>query len=336
MNDRDDMAIEAGGLTKRYGDLLAVDAIDFDVRRGEVFGFLGPNGAGKTTTVKMLTTLLEPTAGTIRVDGFDVAREPVAAKARMGVVPEESNVYIELSARANLLFAGQLHGLRRAERRARADDLLERFGLSNRARSKVREFSKGMRRRLTVAMALMNRPSILFLDEPISGLDVRSARAIKSLVRRLNESGVTVFLTTHQIEVANELCHRVAIIHHGRIATTGKPANLRAGINSVQTVEVTFAGEPADIPSLADLSGVSREVALRDGRRLFTDRPADVIPALVEIARRHGLRIASLNTFGPSLEDVFISVTGGDVGAAHPEEAPSAPPDRRPPTGAAT
>jgi len=261
-----------------------------------------------------------------------VSRDPVAAKTRIGVVPEESNVYTELSARGNLLFAGRLYGLSRSDRRARAEELLDRFGLSDRARSKVREFSKGMRRRLTVAMALVNRPAILFLDEPIAGLDVRSARAIKALVRDLNETGTTVFLTTHQIEVANELCHRVAIIHRGRIATIGRPVDLRAGIESVQSVEVVFAGASDDLPSLADLPGVNREVRLRHGCRLFTERPSDVIPEVVERARRDGLRIASLNTHGPSLEDVFLKVTGGDVGTGHPErdaEQPGPQPRRR-------
>ena len=308
-------AIEVRGLTKRYGKLLAVDSIDFNVGQGEIFGFLGPNGAGKTTTVMMLTTFLEPTAGTIRIHGYDVSRESLSARAFMGIVPEESNIYTELTAEDNLLFTGKIYRMPRRERNRRAGELLEIFGLADKARVKVQEFSRGMRRRLTVAMALMHSPKLLFLDEPIAGLDVQSARYIKTLVRDLNTSGVTVFLTTHQIEVANELCHRVAIIDHGRIATIGTPDELKASIESVQTVAVSFdASEDDSIPSLAGLPGVNHEVRSGNGRRLYTDSPADVIPAVVNFSREHGLRIISLNTLGPSLEDVFLKITGQEVG----------------------
>jgi ABC-2 type transport system ATP-binding protein len=162
----------------------------------------------------------------------------------------------------------------------------------------------------------MHNPKLLFLDEPIAGLDVQSARYIKTLIHDLNVSGVTVFLTTHQIEVANELCHRVAIIDHGRIATIGRPDELRASIESVQTVAVTFdAPEDDKIPSLAGLPGVNHEVKSGNGRRLYTDSPADVIPAVVNFSREHGLRLISLNTLGPSLEDVFLKITGQEVGS---------------------
>jgi len=315
-------AIEARGLTKRYGNLLAVDNIDFNVDDGEIFGFLGPNGAGKTTTVMMLTTFLEPSAGDVRIHGYDIARQSLSARTLMGIVPEESNIYTELTAEGNLLFGGKLYRMSRKVRKKRAGELLEMFGLSDRASVKVQEFSRGMRRRLTVAMALMHEPKLLFLDEPIAGLDVQSARHIKTLVRDLNASGVTVFLTTHQIEIASELCHRVAIINKGSIATIGTPAELKASIESVQTVAVTFdAPENANVPSLAELPGVNHEVKSGNGRRLYTDSPADVIPAVVDFARKHELRIINLNTLGPSLEDVFLKITGQEVGSiASPPE----------------
>jgi len=319
-------AIEARGLTKRFGRLLAVDGIDFDVRRGEVFGFLGPNGAGKTTTVMMLTTLLKPTAGTIRIEGHDISRDCVQAKARMGIVPEVSNVYTELSVRGNLLFSGKLYRLPRTARRQRAELLLRMFGLADKADVKAAELSKGMRRRLTVAMALVHEPTILFLDEPISGLDVRSARALKEMVREFNERGATIFLTTHQIEVANELCHRVAIINEGRIATVGTPEELKASIESVQAVEVLFADEVEKVPSLAGLAHVSREVTWGNRRRLFTDSPGEVIGQVVEVSRQRNLRLASINTLGPSLEDVFLKITGGEIGA---RKSPDDASDRR-------
>lgn len=316
MTSEESPAIEARGLTKYYGKLLAVDNIDFDIGDGEIFGFLGPNGAGKTTTVMMLTTLLEPTAGTIKIHGYDLSKESLAVRALMGIVPEESNIYTELTAEDNLLFAGKIYKMPRKARKRRAEELLEMFGLSDRAHVKTQEFSRGMRRRLTVAMALIHEPKILFLDEPISGLDVQSARHIRTLVRNLNESGVTVFLTTHQIEVANELCHRVAIIDNGRIATIGTPDELKANIESVQTVVVTFDAPGEDnVPSLAGLPGVNHEVKSGNQRRLYTDSPADVIPAVVDFARKHGLRITNLSTLGPSLEDVFLKITGQEVGS---------------------
>ena len=309
-------AIEARGLTKRYGNLLAVDNIDFNVGDGEIFGFLGPNGAGKTTTVMMLTTFLEPSAGDVRIHGYDIARESLSARTLMGIVPEESNIYTELTAEGNLLFSGKLYRMSRKARKKRAGELLEMFGLSDKASVKVQEFSRGMRRRLTVAMALMHEPKLLFLDEPISGLDVQSARYIKTLVHDLNASGVTIFLTTHQIEIASELCHRVAIINQGSIATIGTPDDLRANIESVQTVAVTFdVPENISVPSLAELPGVNHEVRSGNGRKLYTDNPADVIPAVVDFARRYELRITSLNTLGPSLEDVFLKITGQEVGS---------------------
>jgi len=197
-----DNAIEVYNLTKYYGDLLAVDHISFRVRQGEVFGFLGPNGAGKTTTQRMLTTLLEPTEGRILIFGHDLARNPYPVKRRMGLVPEESTVYTELTAWDNLMFTARLYRVPRSERAKRAQELLEAFGLWEKRNVTVENFSKGMRRRLSIAMAIIHRPALLFLDEPTSGLDAQSARAIRDLIRRLNAEGTTIFLTTHQIEAA--------------------------------------------------------------------------------------------------------------------------------------
>jgi len=190
-------AIEVSDLTKYYGDLLAVDHINFEVRQGEVFGFLGPNGAGKTTTQRMLTTLLEPTEGRILIHGHDLARDAYPAKRQMGLVPEESNVYTELTAWDNLMFTARLYRVPRSERAARARELLEAFGLWEKRDVKVAEFSKGMRRRLSIAMGLIHRPALLFLDEPTPGLDAQSARTIRDLIREMNAQGTTIFLTTH-------------------------------------------------------------------------------------------------------------------------------------------
>ncbi|MDI7274923.1 MAG: ABC transporter ATP-binding protein, partial [Anaerolineae bacterium] len=209
-------AIEVRDLTRDYGSLRAVDHVSFTVAPGEVFGFLGPNGAGKTTTVRMLTTLLEPTYGTALLNGYDVVRQGYQARRQFGVVPEESNVYRELTARANLLFSGKLYRVPKAERERRAVELMTRFGMADRLDALVDTFSRGMRRKLTIAMALMHRPSILFLDEPTAGLDVQGQRSIIESIRQLSAEGMTIFLTTHQIEEANQLCDRVAIINQGK------------------------------------------------------------------------------------------------------------------------
>jgi ABC-2 type transport system ATP-binding protein len=310
-------AIQVADLTKYYGDLLAVDHISFQVRRGEVFGFLGPNGAGKTTTQRMLTTLLEPTAGRILIDGHDLARDPYPVKRRMGLVPEESNVYTELTAWGNLMFTARLYRVPRAEREARGRELLEAFGLWEKRDVKVEEFSKGMRRRLSIAMAIIHRPALLFLDEPTPGLDAQSARAIRDLIRQMNAAGTTIFLTTHQISEANLLCDRVAIINHGQIAAIDTPEQLKAAFRRVQSVEVAVQPPEGPEPSegLASLSGVNKLVKMGDKWRLYTEDPSALLPRVVEYARSRDLRIVSLNTLGPSLEDVFLEITGQEIGA---------------------
>jgi ABC-2 type transport system ATP-binding protein len=308
-------AIRVDNLTKYYGDLLAVDHIGFTVHRGEVFGFLGPNGAGKTTTQRMLTTLLEPTEGRIVINGHDLARDAYPVKRQMGLVPEESNVYTELTAWDNLMFTARLYRMGRTERAARARELLEVFGLWEKRDVRVEDFSKGMRRRLSIAMAVIHRPTLLFLDEPTPGLDAQSARAIRELIRRLNAEGTTVFLTTHHIEEANQLCDRVAIIDRGQIAAIDTPERLKRTFQRVQSVEVALEpegsvhGEP-----LAALPGVSTQVKMGDKWRLYTDDPSALLPRLMDYAHSQGLSVVSLSTLGPSLEDVFLAITGQQVG----------------------
>ena len=309
-------AIEVSNLTKYYNDLLAVDHIDFEVHQGEVFGFLGPNGAGKTTTQRMLTTLLEPTEGRIAIQGHDLARDAYPAKRQMGLVPEESNVYTELSAWDNLMFTAKLYRVPADERNQRARELLEVFGLWEARDTKVEEFSKGMRRRLSIAMALIHKPALLFLDEPTPGLDAQSARTIRNLVREMNAEGTTVFLTTHQIEEANQLCDRVAIINHGQIAAIDTPERLKAAFRRAQSVEVALEPDGAvHSEPLARLSGVTTSTKMGDKWRLYTEDPSALVPRVVHYAEDHGLRVISLNTLGPSLEDVFLEITGQEIGA---------------------
>jgi len=206
-------AIRVSSLSKYFSEIRAVDGISFEVKKGELFGFLGPNGAGKTTTQRMLTGVLKPDSGTIHIMEFNLFKNPFDAKMLMGIVPEMSNTYIDLSAWDNLMLMGELYGVPKRKRKQKAMELLELFGLGDRKDQKTKGFSKGMKQRLILAMALIHEPKLLFLDEPTSGLDVQSARLIRNLVRELNQNGVTVFLTTHNIEEANQICSLRSVVY---------------------------------------------------------------------------------------------------------------------------
>jgi ABC-2 type transport system ATP-binding protein len=311
-----DAAIEVERLTKRYraehpsqAPVLAVDGVSFRVDVGEVFGFLGPNGAGKTTTVHILTTLIRGSGGRASVLGEDVARKPLAVRRAIGIVPEVSNVYEEYSAWDNLIFTARLYGVGRVVREERAQELLTRFDLWDRRASRTAGFSKGMKRRLCIAMGLMHDPRVLFLDEPTSGLDVQSSIAIRDTIRRLKAGGTTIFLTTHNMDEAARVCDRVAVIHRGRLAAVDTPLNLAAAASSLVTIEVFFerdgdwAAELSRVPSVTEV--------VREGERwkLRTAVPSQVIPAVVDWSRAQGLAISALNTVSPSLEEVFVQLT---------------------------
>jgi ABC-2 type transport system ATP-binding protein len=301
--------IEVFRLIKHFGDIQAVDGISFQVKKGELFGFLGPNGAGKTTTIRLLTGVLKPDGGTVHIMGFDISKDPFEAKMLMGIVPEMSNPYIDLSAWDNLMLMGELYGVPKRKRRQRAAELLELFELQDRKDQKTKGFSKGMKQRLILAMALIHEPKLLFLDEPTSGLDVQSARLIKNLIRELNRNGVTVFLTTHNITEADQMCDRVAIINRGKIVAIDRPEKLRVAIKSSQSVEVTFDKPTDDSELLRYIEGVSEIRKEGNKFKLYTDDPGNVACQLVEYANVHKLRVLTLNTLGPSLEDVFIHLT---------------------------
>ncbi len=305
------VAIRAINLTKYYGDLLAVDHVNFEVKEGEIFGFLGPNGAGKTTTVRMLTGISRPTEGTAEIMGFDIQRQSVKAKELIGMVTDISNVYTELSAWDNLIFMGRLYDIPKPKREKKAERLLRLFNLYDRRNEKVEGFSRGMRRRLCIAMALMNDSSVLFLDEPTAGLDVQSILTIRDLIRELNQEGLTIFLTTHNMEEANEMCDRVAIINKGKIVAIDTPERLKRTIKRLQSVEVSFyAAKEGLIKDLEAFPAVTKVMKYGDKYRIYTENPPEVLSALCEYAKANGLRIITLNTLGPSLADVFIELTG--------------------------
>ncbi len=308
---KDDFVIIADEVTKHYGSLLAVDHVSFKVLRGEFFGFLGPNGAGKTTTVRMLTGVLPPDEGRVFIEGINIFNDPFTAKRVMGVVPEVSNPYVDLSAWDNLMFMGELYGVPRREREERAEELLRMFGLYERRKHPVKAFSKGMKQRLVLCMALVHNPKVLFLDEPTSGLDVQSTRLIRDVLRRLNrEEGVTVFLTTHNMHEANELCDRVAVINHGRLIALDRPDALRVKFGDMVYVEFSF-NKPVSLEDASSFLGWDVEAA--GGRmRVCTRNPDVVIKKVIEFSREFNVKISSLNTVVPSLEDVFIRLVEGD------------------------
>ena len=305
-------AVEAFNLTKYYGELLAVDHLDFKVRTGETFGFLGPNGAGKTTTIRMLTGLSKPTEGKASVLGFDIRSHIVQAKKHIGVVPEISNLYDELSAIDNLLFMAQLYGVPRGQRRKRAEDLLRTFGLYERKDTSFRTFSRGMKRALTIAAALLHNPELLFLDEPTVGLDVVAARSLRNLIGNLRQQGTTIFLTTHYLEEADLLCDRVAILVNGRIVEIDTPQSLKAAAEEESVIEISFDGEISRL--IEDLSsglpGVKIVAFDHDKIRIYGGNPAAVYDNVFRFARDRGIEMQSVNSIKPSLEDSFIKITG--------------------------
>ncbi|KPK70228.1 ABC transporter ATP-binding protein [candidate division TA06 bacterium SM23_40] len=304
-----DEMIRVRGLTRHYGELVAVDHIDFEVHRGEIFGFLGPNGAGKTTTIRMLTGVIDPTEGSASIDGHDIRTKAIAARRHLGILPEDANVYVDLTVWQNVMLMGELLGAGRRERRLRGEELLETFGLQDRRAQKGRALSKGLRQRLMVCMALIGDPDLLFLDEPTSGLDVASARLIRQIVAERNRRGLTVFLTTHNMGEAEELCDRVAIIDHGKIAAIDTTEGLMRVARSRQSVDVEFAGESppaAELEAIPDVTAVKRDASRYV---LYSEQPGQVAQQIATLATERGYDIAAISTRKPSLEDVYLFLT---------------------------
>jgi ABC-2 type transport system ATP-binding protein len=302
--------IEAEGLRHAFGDVVALDGLDLTVAAGTVFGLLGPNGAGKTTLVKVLATLLEPTAGTARILGYDVLREPLAVRRRIGLAGQFAAVDEELTGRENVEMVGRLYRLPAAEARRRAADVLERFGLTEAADRRVSTYSGGMRRRLDLGASLTGRPPVILLDEPTTGLDPRTRQELWRTVDDLRRDGTTVLLTTQYLEEADRLAQRIAVVDHGRIAAEGTAKELKATIGAeVLSVRV----DPAHVADAAAVLGDLTDEPVVDAAageiRLAVTDPS----ASAEAVRRLdacGLPIAAIELQQPSLDDVFLSLTG--------------------------
>ncbi|MGM0399915.1 MAG: ABC transporter ATP-binding protein [Chloroflexota bacterium] len=313
---RESMAsIETEGLTRYYDGLCAVDHLDLTVESGELFAFLGPNGAGKTTTIRMLTGLIQPTKGTALIDGLNIRTHPLEVKARVGVVPERSNLYGELGARDNLIFMAQLYGLPRRQWRPRADELLQRVRLSERAETPFRALSRGMKRRLTIAAALVHHPTILFLDEPTTGLDVQSARSLRSMIQDLRAEGVTIFLTTHLIGEAERLCDRVGIIMEGKLVIVDTPSALRRRYQDDDLAVEVVTPSPSealrrDLEASEKITVISSKTnSLRLGVHSLDEDLREICATM----HQHHAPIEEIRTVNASLEDAFVKLTGMDV-----------------------
>ena len=293
----------------------AVAGIDLDVASGEFFGLLGPNGAGKTTTIGMLTTRVVPTGGTAAVEGIDVVAHPARAKQRIGVVPQTNTLDRSISVEENLYYHGRYFGMPRRQARGKARDLLERFRLADRAGHMVDMLSGGMAQRLMVARGLMHEPAVLFLDEPTTGLDPQSRIALWDLLRGCNARGQTILLTTHDMDEADRLCDRIAIMDHGRILALGPPEELKRGVRASTVVRITTEGSapPRLSEALARLPGVvDTEVAGGDVQ-VLAEQAEGLLPRLVAAAEGVGVAIADLSVTEPTLETVFIGLTGREL-----------------------
>jgi ABC-2 type transport system ATP-binding protein len=314
-------AILVENLTKRFDGVEAVSDISFSVQTGQLFGFLGPNGAGKTTTINMLTGLARPDAGRIHVGGIDCTRNPRAAQHLIGVVPDESNLYAELSGFENLSFCAALYGMSKPERRARAGELLDMFDLTPAADRKFAGYSKGMKRKLTIAAGIIHRPPILFLDEPTTGIDVASARHLRQLVADLHRDGTTIFLTTHYIEEAERLCDRIAFIVSGRIVRTDTVQNLVQPIQSRHVVQICCANLPNGLA--ASLVEAFPDMGFTTpGEGVVRVEAGHVVPVgpLVRFFEDNGAEVVEARRMRPSLEDVFVRITGIEAEAMRKEK----------------
>jgi len=303
-----------GDRRRQLREVVALDGITFEIERGEFFGLLGPNGAGKTTTIGILTTRVRPTSGLALIEGTDVARDPVMVKRRIGVVPQANNLDRSLTGRENLLFHAEYFGIPRLERERRAQELLERFQLAERADEKPGAYSGGMAQRLKIARALMHNPAILFLDEPTTGLDPQARRAIWDLLVELNARGQTILLTTHYMEEADQLCRRIAILDHGKLLAVDSPSGLKALIPGGYLIELQVRSDGDRARSfqlnLQDLPGVV-EVQGYDGVvRMYTDKSEGLLVQAIRLAAEHGVMVTDAHVEEPSLENLFLHLTG--------------------------
>ena len=307
----EEYAVEINGLTKTFGQQTAVDQVSFNIKRGEVFGLLGPNEAGKTTTLRMMTTLLQPTSGDIKIFGHDVKTESQTVRSLFGLTGQYASVDEDISARENLMIFSRLNGLSRQEAKARTAELLEEFSLVNSADNAISNFSGGMRRRLDLAVSLITRPALIFLDEPTTGLDPRTRTQMWDTIRQLVAAGSTIVLTTQYLEEADELADRIAVIDHGKLVSIGTPAELKAQVGGAKLrVEVAddaqaeqARGVMADtLPATPQVTRNVVEVAIDD---------INTVAGVLQAITAAGVTMTNMSVEQPSMDDVFFALTVG-------------------------
>ena len=309
------LAIEVANLAKRYTEVIAVNGISFQVGNGELFGFLGPNGAGKTTTINLLTGLARLDAGTMTIGGIDCTGNPKAAQHLVGIVPDESNLYPELTGFDNLTFCGALYGMRKNERQTRARELLDTFGLTDAANRKFAGYSKGMKRKLTFAAGIIHRPPILFLDEPTTGIDVASARQVRQIIADLHRQGTTVFLTTHYIEEAERLCERIAFIVKGKVVKIDRTSDILQPVKGKNILILSVSNSETGVPEAmaAAFPQYHFQTVNQNQIRVESPEPVNIGP-LTRFLEEQGVQVTEARRHLPSLEDVFVQVTGIEAG----------------------
>ncbi|WP_350343901.1 ABC transporter ATP-binding protein [Proteinivorax tanatarense] len=303
--------IEVENLTKKYEQFTAVESINFKVKEGEIFGLLGPNGAGKTTTINMLIGLAKITKGDIKIVGIECAKNLSKIQEKIGIIPDESNLYPEMTGVENLSFCGALYGMNKKEREEKALQLLEQVGLSHVAEKPFKAYSKGMKRRLTIAAGIIHGPEILFLDEPTSGIDVESARQIRKLLTLLNRNGTTIFLTTHYIEEAERLCDRIAFIVEGKIVKIDSTVNLMEKAQQEKVVQFYVENSKIDLQSVLEKKFPNYRYKLIDSKtiRVYSKEKIDLLP-FIELFKKHSAVVYEAKLVKPSLEEVFVQITG--------------------------
>ncbi len=304
--------VEVNGLTKLFGDLVAVDHVEFSIAQGEIFGLLGPNGAGKTTTISMISGLLEPTGGDVLVDGHSVRTEPRAVKRKLGVVPQEVALYPTLTARENLQFWGRMYGLRGKELSSAVDEALELAGLADRARERIEKYSGGMKRRINIAAGILHHPKVLLMDEPTVGIDPQSRNHILEQVKGLRGSGMTVLYTSHYMEEVEFLCDRVAIVDHGKVIAMGTLEELRKLVGDADIVRIGVDETLAE-ESLVAVRAVPGVIQAERADSVLEALAADgggALAGIISALNAAGEKVHSAEVVEPNLESVFLHLTG--------------------------
>jgi ABC-2 type transport system ATP-binding protein len=324
MSSNPNLAIDVEKLNKSFGDIHAVNSISFQVKEGELFGFLGPNGAGKTTTINLLTGLARSDEGSIHISGLDCTDNPKAAQHLIGIVPDESNLYPELTGYDNLLFCAALYGMPKNERVHRAHELLETFNLSAAGVRKFATYSKGMKRKLTIAAGIIHNPRILFLDEPTTGIDIASARQIRQLIAGLHERGTTIFLTTHYIEEAERLCERIAFIVNGSIIRIDRIQDLLQPEQALNIMLLTLANPMPNLQDKLASAFPQFEIEVFSPTQLKVTSASQIhLFPLIKYLDEHGVEVAEARRQRTTLEDVFVRITGLELESMRKEKQKS-------------